>query len=152
MPYSSAEARGELLDSLATAIGQLDLAVDALGEAYELLDEASAERLEDTLFRPLQSALARARHTHGEFAERHRLTAALPALPPPGPPPHDGRAAIERAVHAVAVADETLAALGDSDYVLEVGDVALRAGLAEVRLSLDPLPVAARALERTRGR
>ena len=46
MAISAREARQQILDDLAAAIGQMALAVACLGEAFELLDVGSAERLE----------------------------------------------------------------------------------------------------------
>ena len=70
MAYVTAEARQELADSVADAAGQLGTAVAALGAAYEALDEDSADRLEEVLFRPVQLAYGRARKTATSFAER----------------------------------------------------------------------------------
>src|SRR5687767_10102350 len=47
--YTSAEARQELLDSLALAIDQIGLGLAELGAAYEQLDEHNADRLEEHL-------------------------------------------------------------------------------------------------------
>ena len=45
-----------------------------------------------------------------------------------------------------------LATLQDSEVALEVGDQELRAGLADVRALLDPVPSRARDLMRKLGR
>ena len=73
MSYSAGEARRQLLEDVAEATDQLALAVAALTEAYEELDEHTADRLEEELFRPAQAAYGRLRRTYAEFAERHRL-------------------------------------------------------------------------------
>src|ERR1700741_2718847 len=73
MSYSAAEARRQLLDDVAEAADQLALSVAALTEAYEELDEQTADRLEAELFRPGQAAYGRLQRTHAEFAERHGL-------------------------------------------------------------------------------
>ena len=52
MAYATQEARQHLLDTVAEAIAELQIAVAALGAAYEQLDEQSADRMEDALFRP----------------------------------------------------------------------------------------------------
>ena len=39
MPYTTAQARQQLLDALAAAAEEIGLAVAYLGEAYEQLDE-----------------------------------------------------------------------------------------------------------------
>ena len=70
MPYTTADARQQLLDTLAEATEALGSALAALGEAYEQLDERSGDVLEQELFRPVQLAYGRARRTHTAFAER----------------------------------------------------------------------------------
>jgi len=150
--YSSAEARQQLLDTLAEATERLGGALAALTEAYEQLDEATAERLEQQLFRPVQSAYGRARRTHAGFAERHELPprSFSPALP--GAPSLGVKGFLERAVADVESADSTLATLQDSMLPVEVGDAELRAGLGEVRAQLDHIRARARELLRTFGR
>ena len=44
--YTTAEARQQLLDALARATDEIGIALASLGEAYELLDEHTAEELE----------------------------------------------------------------------------------------------------------
>src|ERR1700730_15151026 len=75
MAYTTADARQQLLDTLAEAIDQIAVALASLGEAYEQLDEQKAETLEQELFRPVQTAYGRAKRTHAEFARRHGLPA-----------------------------------------------------------------------------
>ena len=58
MTYTNAQARQRLLDAVAKAIDEIAFALAALGEAYEQLDEQSAERLEQELFKPVQAASA----------------------------------------------------------------------------------------------
>jgi hypothetical protein len=60
MAYVTAEARQELLDTIAEAADELASAIAALGDAYEQLDERAADTLEDQLFRPVQAAYGRA--------------------------------------------------------------------------------------------
>src|SRR3954467_2028029 len=86
MPYTTDEARRQMLDDLAHAIDEIGVALAALGAAYELLDEQSGDRLEAELFRPVQVTYGRAQRTHASFAERHRLPAPTlePARAPPG--------------------------------------------------------------------
>lgn len=152
MPYVAAEARQELLDALAAATDQLGVALAALAEAFEELDEFSAERLEDTLFRPVQAAYGRAQRTHAQFAERHGLAARTFSPQLSGARPGDARAAIDHALAAIGATEEALAALQDSMMPVEVGDPELRAGLADVRRLIAPLPGAAREIVRTLGR
>ena len=59
MAYSTEEARIQLLDDIAHAIDELGVALAALGAAYELLDERTADQLEAELFRPVQVAYGR---------------------------------------------------------------------------------------------
>jgi hypothetical protein len=152
MAYGAREARQELLDDIAEAIERLAVAIAVLGVAYEQLDEHSADRLEETLFRPIQSAYGRARRTHAGFAERHGLPSGTFAPAPAPTVAHGVRALIDRAVEAAAEADTTLADLQDSMRPVEVGDPELRAGLAAVRELLAPLPERARELTRALGR
>ena len=74
MTYVSAEARQELLDTIADAIDELGVALAALGEAYEQLDERTADTLEEQLFRPVQVAYGRAKRTYSGFAGRFDLS------------------------------------------------------------------------------
>jgi hypothetical protein len=152
VPYATADARQQLLDTLAEATEQLGLALASLSEAYELLDEGTADKLEQELFRPVQSAYGRAKRTHAQFAGRHQLAGR--EFPPPAPraPSGGARSFIDSAVQSVASADATLASLQDSMLPVEVGDQQLRAGLEEVRTLLDNVDVSARELVRTLGR
>ena len=152
MAYSTAEARQGLLDTVATTIEQLGVALAALGEAYEQLDEQSAERLEERLFRPVQVAYGRAQRTYAGFAERHQLPGRAFAPAPPGAPSAGVRGFIDAATAAVARADATLAELQDSMAPVEVGDAELRDGLREVRELLGVLGGRAREFIRTLGR
>jgi hypothetical protein len=152
MAYTMAEGRQQLLEDLGRAIEALDLALAALGAAYEALDEGSADHLEAQLFRPVQSAAGRARRIHTAFATRYGLpTATFPAVSA-GPPSLGARAFVDRATDAVDEADEALAELQDSMLPVEVGDPELRAGLAEVRALVGDVRGRARALVRTLGR
>ncbi len=152
MAYTSAEGRRQLLEDLGRAIEALDVALAALGAAYDALDEHSADRLEEQLFRPVQSAAGRARRIYATFAARHgepvptfpAVSAGLPSL--------GARAFVDRATDAVDEADEALAELQDSMLPVEVGDPELRAGLAEVRALVSDVRGRARALVRTLGR
>jgi hypothetical protein len=153
MPYASDEARRELLDTVAEATESIGAAIAALGAAYERLDEHSADRLEEELFRPVQAAYGRARRTHSRFAERHGLPGRDFAAPASAGLPSQGVGGfMERALEAIGEADVVLADLQDSMRPVEVGDAELRAGLADVRALLAPLPDRARAFLRTLGR
>jgi hypothetical protein len=133
MAYITAEARQELLDTVAEATDELGVALGALGDAYEQLDERSADRLEEQLFRPVQAAYGRAKRTHAEFAARHGLpgrtfTAASRGLPSTGV-----KGFLDVTVEAIGRAEDILVELQDSMSPVEVGDPEVRAGLADVR-------------------
>lgn len=152
MPYTTADARQGLLDTVAGAIERLGVALSALGEAYEQLDERTAERLERELFGPVQLAYGRAQRTFTAFAERHDLPTRAFAPAPAAAPSTGAHGLIDGASHAVAEAERTLAELQDSLAPVEVGDAELRDGLRHVRELLAPLPGRARELERVLGR
>lgn len=152
MAYRADEARQELLDDIAVAIERLAAALADLGAAYEQLDEQTADRLEDALFRPAQTAYGRARRTHTGFAQRHGLPIRDFAPAAPGTLSHRPGELVSRAVERIVEADEALADLQDSMRPVEVGDAELRAGLADVRERLGALPDAARELTRRLGR
>lgn len=152
MAYVTREAREELLEAIAEAIERIGAALAALGTAYEQLDERTADRLEEELFRPVQIAYGRAQRTHASFAERHGLPGRTFEPAAPRPPSHGVRALLDEAVDAVAEADDVLAELQDSMRPVEVGDAELRAGLAEVRERLGALGGRTRELVRVLGR
>ena len=152
MTYATADARQGLLDTVAVAIEQLGLALAALGEAYEQLDEQTADVLEEQLFRPVQHAYGRAQRTYSEFASRSNLRARTFQPHTPGVQSQSVQALIERGVDGAQDADQAIADLQDSMLPVEVGDPELRAGLANVRELLATVPVRARALTRTVGR
>jgi hypothetical protein len=152
MAYVTAEARQELLDVIATAIDAIGSALASLGEAYEQLDDHSADRLETELFRPIQTAYGRAQRTHAGFAERHGLPGRTFEPAAPGIPSQGVKGFLDSAVEAVGRADAALSTLQDSMLPVEVGDPELRAGLAEVRGLLDTLAGRTRQFVRVLGR
>jgi hypothetical protein len=153
MPYTSAEARQELLEALAGAIDRIGSALAALGSAYEQLDEHNADRLEAELFGPIQIAYGRAKATYTQFAGRHGLVSRTTfAAPSPGLPSIGAKGFIDSAVDAVAEADNALSTLQDSSLPTEVGDEDLRAAITETRERLGGVRRRARELERTLGR
>ena len=133
MTYLTAEARQRLLDDMALAIEELALALAVLGAAYELLDENTADRMEEELFRGVQTAFGRAQRTHAAFAARYSLQGRTFEQPSPGLPSQGARAFLARAGEAITEADTLLAELQDSLLPVEVGDPELRYGLAEIR-------------------
>jgi hypothetical protein len=145
LAYVTREAREELLETIAEAIDELGAALGALGDAYEQLDERTADALEESLFRPAQAAYGRAKRTYAGFAERHGLQAGRTFEPvSPGAASRGVRAFVDMAVEAVEEADNVLAELQDSMRPVEVGDAELRAGLAEVRELISEPPERAR--------
>lgn len=151
MSYTAQSGRLQILEDVAEAAEELGNALGWLGEAYEHLDDQTAERMEAALFRPLQSAYGQLKRTSGEFAERYGLERReFPTAPPPLP--EDPRRLFERAADSVQSGDETLAGLQDSLLPVEVGDEALRAGLSQVRILIAPLPAASSRLISTLGR
>ena len=133
MTYLTAEARQRLLDDMALSIEELALALALLGAAYELLDEQTADRMEEQLFRGVQTAFGRAQRTHAAFAARYSLQGRTFEQPSAGLPSQGARAFLERAGEAITEADTLLAELQDSLLPVEVGDPELRSGLAEIR-------------------
>jgi hypothetical protein len=152
MAYTSVEARQQLLDTLAEATDEIGFALASLGAAYEQLDENSADKLEEELFRPVQMAYGRAKRTHAEFAGRHGLASRTFETRSPGLPSIRAKGFIDNAVDAIDEADNALAALQDSSLPVEVGDLELRAELADVRNLVGGLRQRAREFLRTLGR
>jgi hypothetical protein len=150
--YASREAREELLVTVGEAIDEIAVALAALGAAYEQLDEQSADRLEEELFRPVQTAYGRAQRTHTGFAERHGLSTRKFEPAAAGHPSQGVRGYLERAVEAVDEADILLAELQASLRPVEVGDTELRSGLAQVRELVGDLRGRTREFVRTLGR
>ncbi len=150
--YTAAEGRQQILDALGAAADEIAVALALLSEAYEHLDENTAERLEGALFQPTQAAYGRAKRVHAGFAGRHELPSREFATPAQVAPASAAKGLIEAAVNAAAKADALLAELQDSMLPVEVGDPELRAGLSEVRELLGGLRAGARVLTRTLGR
>jgi hypothetical protein len=152
MTYTTVEARQKVLSDIAIAAEQIAVAMAALGEAYEQLDEQAADVLEEQLFRPVQQAYGRIQRTHAEFAARSGLPGRTFAPASPGAQSQSVQTLIDRAVLAAGAADQTIADLQDSMLPVEVGDTELRAGLAQSREHLAAVPLRARLLTRTVGR
>ena len=152
MPYTTADARQQLLDTVAEAADALGSALSSLSEAYEQLDEHNADAVEAQLFRPVQLAYGRARRAHAAFAERHDLPGRTFEQAIAGAPSHGVKAFLESAVQSIGDADRLLATLQDSMLPVEVGDAELRAELEQVRSLLDHLSTRAHEIVRTFGR
>jgi hypothetical protein len=152
MAITNADARRQLLNALADAGQDIGIALASLGEAYERLDEPTADALEERLFRPLQRAYGLAQRTHAGFAGRHGLASRRFEQATRAAPSHGVRELIDTAVESAAKADRELSLLQDSMLPVEFGDAELRAGLQAVRELLDGLGPRARELVRTLGR
>jgi hypothetical protein len=152
MVQTTAEARRQLLDAVGDATDAIAAALAALGAAYEQLDTANADRLEEELFRPVQLAFGRAGRAHAEFAARHGLPARKFEQPSPGLPSTGARGFIDNAVAAIDRADGVLAELQDSLLPVEVGDQQLRSSLAQLRELVGGFRQNARELVRVLGR
>lgn len=152
MSYTNEEGRRQLLDDLSDATGDLALSIACLSEAYEVLDDDTADRLEEQMFRPVQAAYGRAKRTHTEFADRYQLSNGRSEPGSPGAVAPDPRVYIERAVEAVEAADHRIAELQDSLLPIDVGDTYVRAGLSETRALIADVPARGRNLIRTLGR
>jgi hypothetical protein len=152
MVQTTLEARQQLLDGVAEATLAMGVALAALGAAYEQLDEARADELEERLFRPVQLAYGRARRIHADFAERHGLEGREFATPSAGLRSTGAKGFIENAVNAIGRADSELVELQDSLLPVDVGDAELRAALADLRSLVGDLGERARKLVGTIGR
>jgi hypothetical protein len=150
--YDADRAREAMLAEIAGAVDELGVALTALGEAYEQLDEANADRLEAQLFAPVQAAYGRARRVHAGFARRSGRPEGSFSAAPAGHPSQGVAGFVGAALDGVERADLVLAEIQDSGRPVDVGDAELRAGLAEVRRMLAEIPARARAFLRTLGR
>ncbi len=152
MSYTTADGHRQIMDALGVAVDLLSRALGELEGAYELLDERTADELEEQLFRPVQLAYGRAQRTYTEFGARHELDVRSFEAAPPGAPARGAKGLIESAVSSAGEADRELSELQDSMVPVEVGDPELRAGLEQVREQITGLGGRARNLLRTLGR
>jgi len=152
MAYTSEEARTQILGDLAAGIEQLAFAIASLSEAYEALDEDSADALEEGMFRPVQAAYGRAKRTYTAFASQHGFPERNFEATSAGLYSSDPKVYIERAVDAIEAADQRIAELQDSMLPVDVGDMELRAGLSQTRAGIAGAPARGRQLLRTFGR
>jgi hypothetical protein len=152
MAYVTAEARQQLLDTVAEAADEIAVALAALGAAYEQLDEQSADRLEEELFRPVQLAYGRVRRAHAGFAERSGLPGRTFEPATAGLASQGVKGYVEGAVEAAGEADRILSELQDSMLPVDVGDPEVRARLAELRSLVGNVAREAREVVRTIGR
>jgi len=152
MAVTTLEAREQILRDLAAAADQVAAALAFLSEAFEQLDDATADRLEAELFRPVQRAYGRAKGTHDQFAQRVGLPVGTFESPSAGLSSQGVKILVERGEVAVIDADRRIAELQDSMLPIEAGDAELRAGLSDIRELLAPVPNAAVELLRVLGR
>jgi hypothetical protein len=152
MSYTTQEGRERIVADLAQAADQIELALSYLTDAYELVEEGTADRLEEQLFAPVQAAYGRARRTQTEFSRRYGMGDGRAHGSVLGSRPHGAKELIEGAVDALEQADHWIGELQDSLLPVEVGDEELRAGLSDTRGLIAPLPSRARELVRTLGR
>ena len=152
LAYTNLEGREGLLEALAESAELVGAALEFLGAAHERLDDQSAERLEEELFGSVQRAYAGARKAYAGFASRHGLSTR--SFDQPSVPPASLKAAelIQKAADEAEGADEMLAGLQDDQALVEVGDVELRAGVADTRQAIGPVPARAREILRMLGR
>jgi hypothetical protein len=75
--YTAAEGRQQILDALGAAADEIAAALALLSEAYEHLDDHTAERLEEALFQPTQAAWSRQARPRGL---RRALRSATPRI------------------------------------------------------------------------
>src|SRR4051812_1030006 len=122
-----------MLDDLAAATDALGRALAALGDAYEQLDERTADALEEQLFGPVQKAYGRAQRTHAEFAARVGLPGRAFAPGAGGAPSRGVRGFVEAASAAATEADARLRELQDSMRPVGGGGPRPRARLARGR-------------------
>jgi hypothetical protein len=149
--YSTESGRQQILDEAAAAVEELGTALAVLADAYDHLDEHAADRVEESVFRPLQAAYGQLRRTHAEFAARYNLPART-FRPGNAGLPADVRVLLERIADATQAAEDGLAALQDSLLPVEVGDAELRAGLSRTRTLIASVPATCDDIVRTIGR
>jgi hypothetical protein len=149
--YTTDSGRRQILDDAVVGANYLGDALAALGEAYELLDDHMAERMEAAVFKPTQAAYGQLKRTLTEFAARYGLP--QPTFPPSMvPAPTDPHTTLDRVADQVQSADDALAELQDTLLPVEVGDAELRAGLSRTRTLITRVPASAEQLIRTLGR
>jgi hypothetical protein len=146
------DVRQGVLDTIGEAIDELGKALAAFGVAYELLDERSADRLEEELFGPVQKGYGRAKRTYADFAARYSLDASAFEQPGSSSGSRDVRRFLDTAIESVDEAEEILIHLQDSGQTVDYGDADLRAGLAGVREVVGNVRASSRLFLRTLGR
>jgi len=150
--YTDLEGREGLSARLGEAVEYLGEGLGSLGEAYESLDDQTADTLEEKLFGPMQRAYGRAKKTYSDFAARHGLEGRT--FDAPASPVTSGKAAdlIAAVAGSAEAAEYALTELQDDPAFLEVGDQELRAGVVSVREPIAHVPRDARLMLRMLGR
>jgi hypothetical protein len=150
--YTELEGREGLLDGMERATELIGASLEALTAAYDLVDDQTADRLEENLFAPVQQAYGRSKRTLAGFASRHGLPSRT--LNPPEEPPSSAaaRELIQSAGRFAFEADQALAGVQDERSFVEVGDKELRSDLAAVRAAIAVVPQQAALMLRTLGR
>ncbi len=151
MSYTNDSGRRQILDDSVAGANYMGDALAALGEAYELLDDHAAERMEESVFKPTQAAYGQLKRSLTEFAGRYGLPQPV-FRPSMVPAPTDPHTTLDRVADLVQSADDALAELQDTLLPVEVGDADLRAGLSRTRTLLTRVPAAAEDLIRILGR
>ena len=152
MTYTELEGREGLLDGMERATELIGAALEALTAAYDLVDDQTADRLEERLFGPVQQAYGRSKRTLAAFASRHGLPPRTLNPPEEPSPSAAARELIQSAGRFAVEADQALAGVQDERSFVEVGDAELRADLAGVRSAIAPVPQQAAQMLRTLGR
>ena len=152
MAITQAEARRQILDELGAANERIGYALGVLGVAYEELTAAPGDRLEEALYRPVQKAYGRGKRTRSQFAERVGLEIEEVDPATPGLRSQGVKALVENAVAGAGDGDRLISELQDTMLPVESGDAELRAGLADARERVGPLPHRADELLRVLGR
>ena len=151
MSYTNDSGRRQIISDCVAGANYMGDALAALGEVYELLDDQTAERMEESVFKPTQAAYGQLKRTLTEFATRFGLP--QPTFPASiVPAPTDPHTTLDRVADLVASADEAVSELQDTLLPVEVGDAELRAGLSRTRTLIGRVPASAEELIRTLGR
>lgn len=137
---------------LGEAVEYLGEGIGSLGDAYELLDDQTADTLEERMFGPMQRGYGRAKKAYAEFAGRHGLEPRT--FEAPASPLVSGKAGelVASAGASAESADHALTELQDDRAFLAVGDRELRTGVVSVREAIADVPREARLMLRTLGR
>lgn len=152
MTITRSEGVREILDELGRATDAAALALACVGEAYEQLTTAPADRLEESVFRPAQSGFTAAKKAYLGYAARAGVDPGGFETPSAGLPSQGVKGFLERAAVAASEAEHVIAELQDSLLPIEFGDPELRAGLSAAREGLARVAPAAKVFLASYGR